>query len=86
MTYFDLEAFDTIVVTGMGLETNLSKPYNAKFIVQSVGNENITAEVILEITDNESLNQSGNNWIISISLATIGTICIGYFIYQRRIQ
>ncbi|MED6305860.1 MAG: clostripain-related cysteine peptidase [Candidatus Thermoplasmatota archaeon] len=85
-TYFDLEAFDTIVVTGMGLETNLSKPYNAKFIVQSVGNENITAEVILEITDNESLNQSGNNWIISISLATIGTICIGYFIYQRRIQ
>ena len=87
----NLSAFETVVITGVGLKTDSPKPYSAKFIIQGVivegvGNENITAEVILEITDNESQNQSSNNGIVSIFLATIGTIGIVYFIYQRRIQ
>ena len=87
----NLGAFETVVIEGGGLKTDSTKPYNAKFTVKSLnatseGNVNITAEVILEITDNENRNQSSSNWIISISLAIIGTISIGYFIYQRRIQ
>ena len=53
--------------------------------IQSIDNVNITAEVTLEVTNIEDVNQ-GNNWIVSIFLATMGMIGIVYFIYQRRIQ
>ncbi len=67
------------------METNTSKGYDAGFTVQSIDNENITAEVILEVTNIENMNL-GSNWIVSTFLATIGMIGIVYFIYQRRIQ
>ena len=67
------------------METNTSEEYNARFTVRSIDNENITAEVILEVTNIGNVNP-GSNWIVSIFLATIGMIGIVYFIYQRRIQ
>ena len=84
-TYFEMDAFSSITITALGMKTNTSKEYDAKFTVQSIDNENITAEVILEVTNIEDMNQ-GNNWIVSIFLATMGMIGIVYFIYQRRIQ
>ena len=67
------------------MKTNTSKKYDTRFTVQSIDNKNITAEVILEVTNIENVNQ-GSNWTVSIFLATIGMIGIVYFIYQRRIQ
>ena len=84
-TYFEMDAFSSITITALGMETNTSKKYDAGFTVQSIDNENITAEVILEVTNIEDMNQ-GNNWIVSIFLATMGMIGLVYFIYQRRIQ
>ena len=84
-TYFEMDAFSSITITALGMKTNTSKEYDAKFTVQSIDNENITAEVILEVTNIEDMNQ-GNNWIVSIFLATMGMIGLVYFIYQRRIQ
>ena len=80
-----MDAFSSITITALGMKTNTSKEYDAKFTVQSIDNENITAEVILEVTNIEDMNK-GNNWIVSIFLATLGMIGIVYFIYQRRIQ
>lgn len=84
-TYFEMNAFSSITITALGMKTNTSKEYDARFTVQSIDNENITAEVILEVTNIENVNQ-GSNWTVSIFLATIGMIGIIYFIYQRRIQ
>ena len=84
-TYFEMNAFSSITITALGMETNTSKEYDARFTVQSIDNENITAEVILEVINIENVDQ-GSNWIVSIFLATIGMIGIVYFIYQRRIQ
>ena len=84
-TYFEMNAFSSITITALGMETNTSKEYDARFTVQSIDNKNITAEVILEVINIENVDQ-GSNWIVSIFLATIGMIGIVYFIYQRRIQ
>ena len=84
-TYFEMNAFSSITITALGMETNTSEEYNARFTVRSIDNENITAEVILEVTNIGNVNP-GSNWIVSIFLATIGMIGIVYFIYQRRIQ
>ena len=79
-----MNPFSSITITALGMETNTSEEYDARFTVQSIDNENITAEVILEVTNIEDMNRG--NWIVSIFLATIGMIGIVYFIYQRRIQ
>ena len=84
-TYFEMNAFSSITITALGMKTNTSKEYDARFTVQSIDNENITAEVILKVTNIENVNQ-GSNWTVSIFLATIGMIGIVYFMYQRRIQ
>jgi len=83
-TYFELEAFETIVVEGAGIETTM-QTQKAKFKVQSVGNENITAEVLLDVSSPQVKNEE-SNWIISIFLALSAMVAMTYFIYQRRIQ
>jgi hypothetical protein len=84
-TYFEIDAFSSTTITALGMKTNTSKNYDAKFTIQSIGNENITAEVILGVTYLENRNQVSNG-VVSTFLATIGMIGIIYFIYQRRIQ
>ena len=83
-TYFELEAFETITVKGAGIETSM-QTQKAKFMVQSTSNENITAEVLLDVTSPQVQNEE-SNWIISIFLALSAMVAMTYFIYQRRIQ
>ncbi|MDP7445573.1 MAG: hypothetical protein QGF64_07950, partial [Candidatus Poseidoniia archaeon] len=42
-TYFEMDAFSSVTITALGMETNTSKEYNARFTVQSIDNVNITA-------------------------------------------
>ena len=84
-TYFELDAFESIVVNGIGIELEASEPKNAKFRIESMSNANISAEVVLEvkkyISDGDKKNQFTN-----IILATIAIALITGIIYQRRIQ
>ena len=83
-TYFLLGAFDEIKINGLGLKGNESKKYNAQFMVNSIGNSNITAEVNLQININN--NVSENRSITSFIFIGLGIIGIMYLIYQRRIE
>ena len=83
-TYFLLGAFDEIKIKGLGLKGNESKEYNAQFMVNSIGNSNITAEVNLQININN--NVSENRTITSFIFIGLGIIGIMYLIYQRRIE
>ena len=83
-TYFLLGAFDEIKINGLGLKGNESKEYKAQFMVNSIGNSNITAEVNLQININN--NVSENRTITSFIFIGLGIIGIMYLIYQRRIE
>ena len=83
-TYFLLGAFDEIKIKGLGLKGNESKEYNAQFMVNSIGNSNITAKVNLQININN--NVSENRTITSFIFIGLGIIGIMYLIYQRRIE
>ena len=83
-TYFLLGAFEEIKIKGLGLKGNESKEYNAQFMVNSIGNSNITAEVNLQINLDNNVSESRS----MISFIFIGLVIIGvtYLIYQRRIE
>ena len=83
-TYFLLSAFDEIEIKGLGLKGNESKEYNAQFIINSIGNSNITAEVNLQININNNVSENRSiSFFIFIGLGIIGAT---YLIYQRRIE
>ena len=84
-SYFELDAFEEITIKTVGLQTNESKKYTAEFSVESIGNENITAEVSLVIEGQTDKNEERNNYF-SIIFAIFGCIGISYLIYQRRIE
>jgi len=84
-SYFELDAFEEITIKTVGLQTNESKKYTAEFSVESIGNENITAEVSLVIEGQTDKNEERNNYF-SIIFAIFGCIIISYLIYQRRIE
>ena len=71
-----------IKINALGLKGNESKEYNAQFMVNSIGNSNITAEVNLQININN--NVSENRTITSFIFIGLGIIGIIYLIYQRR--
>ncbi|OIR23009.1 MAG: hypothetical protein BEU00_01215 [Marine Group III euryarchaeote CG-Epi3] len=48
-TYFELEAYEIKEINTQGLETELSIVYDAYFEVESIGNDNISANIVLEI-------------------------------------
>ena len=85
-TYFELEAFETRQIETQGFQTDEDSKYEAYFSVQSIGNENISADIVLDIKginkDNENNNLFSTNTIILI----LGIIALGSFMaYQRRI-
>ena len=84
-TYFELEAFEEIMIKGIGIEGNESKNYEAQFVVKSIGNQNISAEVSLII---DNIKQTGieDRGTISVILAGVGVLGIVYLIYQRRVE
>ena len=84
-SYFELDAFEEITVKTVGLQTNETKNYEVQFSVKSIGNENVTAEVILNVKGNMDDNQN-RDWNVTMILAIIGTIGLSYLIYQRRIE
>ena len=84
-SYFELDAFEEITIGAIGLQTNESTNYDAQFNVKSLGNENITAEVNLEIEGVNNKVQE-RDWYISIMFAILGCVGISYLIYQRRIE
>jgi len=83
-TYFELEAFEEINIKGIGIQGNESKNYDAHFVVKSIGNQNISAEINLTI----DINQAGieERDTISVILAGVGILGIVYLIYQRRVE
>tara|TARA_B110000014_G_scaffold137855_1_gene95395 strand:- start:40 stop:1641 length:1602 start_codon:yes stop_codon:yes gene_type:complete len=84
-TYFELEAFEEIIIKGIGIKTNESKNYEAQFVVKSIGNQNISAEVSLIINN---IKQTGieDRATTSVILAGIGILGLVYLIYQRRVE
>ncbi len=83
-SYFELDAFEEIIIKTVGLQTNESKNYEAQFSVKSIGNENITAEVTLGIEGANNKVQERDHYI-SITFAILGCLGVSYLIYQRRI-
>jgi hypothetical protein len=83
-TYFELEAFEEMNIKGIGIQGNESKNYDAHFVVKSIGNQNISAEISLTI----DINQAGieERDAISVILAGVGILGIVYLIYQRRVE
>ena len=84
-SYFELDAFEEIRIKIIGLQTNQTKNYDAQFNVKSLGNENITAVVNLEIEGVNNKVQERDRYI-SIMFAILGCVGISYLIYQRRIE
>ena len=83
-TYFELEAFETINIRGIGIQGNELKNYEANFVVKSMGNQNISTEINLTI----DINQTGieERDTIPVILAGVGILGIVYLIYQRRVE
>ena len=73
-------------IQGIGIEMNNSNSYTAKFIVQSIGNSNISAEISMDIENGESETNYPNYDRMSGLLALIGLIGLVYIIYNRRLQ
>ena len=86
-TYFELDAYETKEINTQGLETKSNSKYEAYFEVQSVGNENISAEIVLEIEYASDSNIDGRFDLGTIStvITIIAGIFILFFIYKKRI-
>ena len=83
-TYFELSAFEEVKIKAIGIQTNETKDYQATFIVKSIGNQNITAEVNLDIKG--AATPGNRDWNITLIFASFGILGISYLIYQRRIE
>ena len=80
-----VEAFEEIEIRGIGIQGNESMSYVAQFVVNSIGNQNISAEINL-IIDNINQDEIEGRETISIILAGIGILGIVYIVYQRRVE
>ena len=76
-TYFELEAYETKEINSQGLETEVAKTYDAYFEVESIGNDNISANIILEIKGTS--DSQSNDYF---SLSTILFVVIGAMIFS----
>ena len=83
-TYFELDAYETKEITTQGLETESTITYDAYFKVESFGNVNISADIILKIkgiSDSESNNYFGLN---TMSIIVIGALIFSIFLIRIR--
>jgi hypothetical protein len=85
-TYFELKPFENKSIQGIGIEMNNSEYYTAKFIVQSIGNSNISTEISIDIENIESVNNYSQYDRMSGLLAVLGIIGLVYIIYNRRLE
>tara|TARA_B100000945_G_scaffold30980_2_gene21251 strand:- start:2613 stop:5192 length:2580 start_codon:yes stop_codon:yes gene_type:complete len=86
-TYFELDTYETKEITTQGLETEFSITYDAYFEVESLSNENISANIILEIkgtSDSESNSYSIFSLNPTISIIVIGALIVSVFFLRTR--
>ena len=85
-TYFELKPFEYRNIQGIGIEMNNPNTYTAKFIVQSIGNSNISAEISIDVQNEESVTNYQKYDRMSGLLAVLGLIGLVYIIYNRRLE
>ena len=87
-TYFELDAYETKEISTQGLETETNSKYEAYFEVESVGNGNISANIILDIKGiTDSKSDSDDIASSTTIIVIIGALILGTFlVYSRRIQ
>ena len=83
-TYFELEAYETKEINTQGLETETTLKYEAYFEVESIGNENISANVVLEIKGIENSESEEYSGLNLITIAAIGFVIFTIFAVRMR--
>ena len=82
-TYFELESYETKEINTQGLETKSNSDYDAAFEVESIGNDNVSADLILKIKGNSDSNSdsslNGNLFIL-----TVGAIVFSMLLTEKR--
>ena len=83
-TYFELEAYEIKEINTQGLETELSIVYDAYFEVESIGNDNISANIVLEIKGTSDSESNENFGLSTISIIIIGALVFSIFLLRVR--
>ncbi len=83
-TYFDLEPYETKQINTQGLETESSLVYEAYFSAESIGNTNISANIVLEIEGSPQSKPDDSSNIYRIVALISGIIVISAFLYKIR--
>ena len=83
-TYFDLEPYETKQINTQGLETESSLIYEAYFSAESIGNTNISANIVLEIEGSPQSKPDDSSNIYRIVALISGIIVISAFLYKIR--
>jgi hypothetical protein len=83
-TYFELDAYETKEINSQGLETEVAKIYDAYFEVESIGNENISANIVLEIKGTSDSESNENFGLSTISIIIIGALVFSIFLLRVR--
>ena len=83
-TYFELEPYETKQINTQGLETESSLSYEAYFLAESIGNTNISANIILEIGGSPESKPDDNSNIYGIVALISGIIVISAFLHKIR--
>ena len=71
-------------INTQGLETETTSKFVANFEVESIGNENISANVVLEIKGIENSKSEEYSGLNLITIATIGFVLFTIFIVRMR--
>ena len=83
-TYFDLEPYETKQINTQGLETESSLIYEAYFSAESIGNTNISANIVLEIEGSPQSKPDDSSNIYRIVALISGIIVISAFLHKIR--
>ena len=85
-TYFELEAEEIKEINTQGLSTETTSNYEAYFEIESIGNDNISASIVLDIkgTDTSMLEESSGPNIILFTI--IGAVIISIYLIRSRMS
>ena len=82
-TYFELEPQETKEINTQGLETKSNSDYDAVFEVKSVGNDNVSADIILKVKGNSDSN-SNSSLNGNLFILTVGAIVFSMLLTEKR--
>ena len=83
-TYFELEPYETKEINTQGLETVSSLIYEAYFSAESIGNTNVSANIILEIKGSPESKSDDNSNVFRNALLISGIVAISAFLFKIR--